>query len=191
MTDVEPTKRVFMGLDIEGDRGYTRYRQSYVPRPVEELYPYIKDAFDKGVKAITWKQYTPYFNDGEPCEFSVGEPAVTKNPEVAKAWLEENFYPEVETEITKEEFESEDSRWYTQRIVENGADKKYFRTYEEGTYDYEIPYYGTHPDGIVKDELDIPVQAGEFEDALRTAFGDHTQVVVTPERVVQFEYSHD
>jgi hypothetical protein len=25
------------------------------------------------VKAIGWTQYTPYFNDGDPCEFSVGE----------------------------------------------------------------------------------------------------------------------
>lgn len=26
------------------------------------------------VKAVKWTQYTPYFNDGEPCEFSVHEP---------------------------------------------------------------------------------------------------------------------
>lgn len=26
------------------------------------------------VKAITWSQYTPYFNDGDPCTFSVNEP---------------------------------------------------------------------------------------------------------------------
>lgn len=25
------------------------------------------------VKAIGWTQYTPYFNDGEPCEFGVGQ----------------------------------------------------------------------------------------------------------------------
>lgn len=27
----------------------------------------------EGVDSIRWKQYTPYFNDGEPCEFSIGE----------------------------------------------------------------------------------------------------------------------
>jgi hypothetical protein len=26
------------------------------------------------VKAVVWRQYTPYFNDGEPCEFSVHDP---------------------------------------------------------------------------------------------------------------------
>jgi hypothetical protein len=25
------------------------------------------------IKAVTWQQYTPYFNDGEACEFGVGE----------------------------------------------------------------------------------------------------------------------
>jgi hypothetical protein len=25
------------------------------------------------VEAIRWRQYTPYFNDGEPCEFSVDD----------------------------------------------------------------------------------------------------------------------
>lgn len=29
--------------------------------------------FDQ-VKAIVWTQYTPYFNDGDACTFSVGEP---------------------------------------------------------------------------------------------------------------------
>ena len=26
-----------------------------------------------GVEAVTWDQYTPYFNDGDPCEFSTHE----------------------------------------------------------------------------------------------------------------------
>lgn len=25
------------------------------------------------IRAIQWRQYTPYFNDGEPCEFSVND----------------------------------------------------------------------------------------------------------------------
>jgi hypothetical protein len=26
-----------------------------------------------GVAAVKWDQYTPYFNDGDPCEFGIGE----------------------------------------------------------------------------------------------------------------------
>jgi hypothetical protein len=29
------------------------------------------------IKGIRWKQYTPYFNDGDPCEFSVREALVS------------------------------------------------------------------------------------------------------------------
>mgnify|MGYP000573623665 CR=1 FL=1 len=29
---------------------------------------------DPGVKGISWVQYTPYFNDGDPCTFGVGTP---------------------------------------------------------------------------------------------------------------------
>lgn len=36
-------------------------------------------AANEGITAIRWTQYTPYFNDGEPCEFSTNEPyACTK-----------------------------------------------------------------------------------------------------------------
>jgi len=36
----------------------------------------VKDLFEKTnglVTAIRWRQYTPHFNDGDPCEFGVGE----------------------------------------------------------------------------------------------------------------------
>lgn len=36
----------------------------------------FKEYFEKHgdkVRALTWTQYTPYFNDGEPCVFSVGD----------------------------------------------------------------------------------------------------------------------
>jgi len=35
----------------------------------------FKEIFDKhpSIYSISWKQYTPYFNDGDPCYFRVGE----------------------------------------------------------------------------------------------------------------------
>jgi hypothetical protein len=35
---------------------------------------HIKELMVAPVQAVRWTQYTPYFNDGEPCEFSVCEP---------------------------------------------------------------------------------------------------------------------
>lgn len=44
----------------------------------EYFYSYIKEYFKENteVQAIIWTQYTPYWMDGEPCEFSVHEPYV-------------------------------------------------------------------------------------------------------------------
>lgn len=38
-----------------------------------------KEFFEKNpqVKAIMWNQYTPYFNDGDECVFSVNDPSYT------------------------------------------------------------------------------------------------------------------
>jgi hypothetical protein len=63
----------FAGIRIDGDR--SRYTRQLVPqRPKEELIPIMLDVLnDERVKYVVWTQYTPFFNDGEPCEFSVGD----------------------------------------------------------------------------------------------------------------------
>lgn len=34
---------------------------------------------ETGIQAVIWNQYTPSFNDGEPCEFTLGDPVfITK-----------------------------------------------------------------------------------------------------------------
>jgi hypothetical protein len=39
---------------------------------VKELFKEFFDANPKAA-AVSWRQYTPYFNDGDPCYFRVGE----------------------------------------------------------------------------------------------------------------------
>lgn len=195
MTDLGKSNddvRRFLGLPIEGDKGYTRHYRTYTPRPVEELYDYFKEAFDQGIKAVTWHQYTPYFNDGEPCEFSVYDMSVTNNEEVAEHWLDDNFYEDRLVEVDKAEYDAEYEAMKNSRysyFPYEEQDGKFYKRYEEGAYDY-IPG-SNHPDKIGADDVNIPVNTLEFEDALRTTFGDHTQVVVAPTRVVQFDYEHE
>jgi hypothetical protein len=147
----------FLGIKIEGNYGgWSRAIQE----PIENLYEYFKVAFEKyGVTAVMWEQYTPGFNDGDPCEFGVREPKITTNPVVAAAWLEESE-PDMD-------------------LAYPGQDLYY------DEYDFESSH---HPDGDIMREIDVPVNAGRFEDALRGVFGNDTKVVVTPTRVVQFEY---
>lgn len=183
----ELNKREFNGIPIEGDRGYTRTYRAYTPRPITELYPYFKAAFESGITAVTWHQYTPRFNDGDICEFSVYDLCVTSNEEVAENWLNGDFYEDRIKEISKEEFIEATTGRYRSYGYYEGDGGKFYREFQEGTYDY-IPG-SSHPDDI--EEVDIPIGLIEFEDALKSVFGDGTQVVVSPSRVVQFDYDHD
>ena len=57
----------------------------------------FKEFFEKNPEftAIKWNQYTPYFNDGEPCEFSVGSIFVTTLADSS----EMDYYGEYEGEF--------------------------------------------------------------------------------------------
>jgi hypothetical protein len=52
-------------------------KAEYQKRVKEEGEAALKDHFKKffaetpGLVAVRWRQYTPYFNDGDPCEFSI------------------------------------------------------------------------------------------------------------------------
>jgi hypothetical protein len=58
----------FLGIPIEGDitRGYEENQ-----RPIEEFSPILQAVLnDSSIIEFGWRQYTPYFNDGDPCVFS-------------------------------------------------------------------------------------------------------------------------
>ncbi|MGW4240884.1 hypothetical protein [Nocardia sp. NPDC004722] len=62
------------GRPITGDVHHYTNKERVDQRPIEELL----DAFDAmlafaEVEAIRWHQYTPYFNDGDACEFGFGD----------------------------------------------------------------------------------------------------------------------
>lgn len=185
--------RRFLGLPIEGDRGYVTRNRVYIPRPIEDLREYLMEAWDQGILAITWNQYTPRFNDGDICEFGVNDVSVTSDPKVAEDWLNGDFYEEYTREVTEEEYleETTNTRWHTgyYKEEEDGQPTRYFRGLEEGTYSF---YLGSnHPDGLNSDDVNLHLNDIEFEDALKQVFGDGTQVVISPTRVVQFEYDHE
>jgi hypothetical protein len=65
----------FLGVPVTGEiqRGSSRKEQ----RPIGELRPLLEAVLaDPFIEQIGWEQYTPYFNDGDVCEFRVREPWV-------------------------------------------------------------------------------------------------------------------
>lgn len=71
----------FLGIPIDGQ--IIRHTPGVEQKPLSELEPLIRAVLDdEKVAAFRWRQYTPYFNDGDPCEFGVGEVEFKPSPTV-------------------------------------------------------------------------------------------------------------
>lgn len=170
MTDTQT--RTFFGIPVSGDiqRATPRVPQ----RPVEELGPILQAVLDDPlIESFGWQQYTPYFNDGDPCEFGVHSP-----------WFR-----------TTEDDEDADTY---DLAVDYGAHPTLGDT--EDTYEGNYPnrvlvssiYQGAHEATYrACRELSAAIGGGAFEDALLVAFGDHAEVTVTRSGIQVDFYEHD
>ena len=128
---------------------------------VKELF---KEFFDKYPRAesITWRQYTPYFNDGDPCYFSVHEMTLEMNEG------EEETDEETDEEVDEDEDED----------------------YGDGEYDSYSLSRSDNPDLKQMGE-DLGELEGIPDDVLEHVFGDHVKVTATRDGFDVTEYSHD
>lgn len=149
----------------------------------------FKEFFDNypEIQAIGWEQYTPYFNDGEPCVFSVGE----------KSFLDQD---------TSLEDAGESFNWESKRFRTEPADwvRKLAKNYIEGVSE---PYNRSYVENVeawekIKDDPRLPVVMDgldELFDILNqipdeiylSSFGDHVSVVVTRKGFTVDDYDHD
>jgi hypothetical protein len=127
-----------------------------------QLYPFVT--------RIQWVQYAPYFNDGVPCVFSVHEPEmelsvsfVAKNPDLLVG------LPDYPSDEDREEGNST-GRFLGNYTFDKGATKQY-------------------PD--LAQAVKTLKELFEADDILELVFGEHSQIVVTPEKIVVEEYEHD
>lgn len=122
-----------------------------------------KEFFDQNplVNAIVWTQYTPYFNDGETCEFRVGSATFTNSDGSEIHWGEYNG--------------EEEGVW----------------TYGDDCYnDAENPVPAEVNTDLC-DSFDRMIQSTEMEDVMMAMFDDHAQVIATREGFEVEEFSHD
>lgn len=128
-----------------------------------------KTVFDNpGVESIQWDQYTPYFNDGDPCEFSVHEPAIKIAgwEEIAEFWADYpgGFF----------------SSWSIGYVIKQNPD-------------LSIPE-GLNLEQLTEDlnNLAKTICSTQGQKILYTLFGDHVRVVVTPDGNYEVEdIDHD
>lgn len=74
----------------------------------------FKEFFDANPKilAVRWKQYTPYFNDGDPCTFSVHEPYISlEGANEEGGDYDDGFYNDYNDEVSKAVWKPFDKFW--------------------------------------------------------------------------------
>ena len=123
-----------------------------------------KEFFDKNpnVTAIVWTQYTPYFNDGDTCEFGVNDATFTNAPDPSNVrWGEYDG---------DEEFAADGSEIFA------------WESWGE-------PPEGINVN--MCEAFGRMIQSSEMEDVMKAMFGDHVKVVATREGFDVDDYDHD
>jgi len=144
----------------------------------------MQPIFDLGITYVRWTQYTPYFNDGEPCEFGV-------NADFSLGWP-----GGIEDSLWEIGYRLNEFRPYTYYGRSESETK---RLNDEYKAQHDISRDAAIAAGITQEYIEAVKQAckpaSDFlnanEELLKTAFGDHAQITVTPSGIEVDEYSHD
>ena len=167
------------GKPIEGKINY-HTSEPEEQRPDIEFVEKLDDllAFPE-VHSVRWEQYTPYFNDGEPCEFSTGE-----------------IYLKMIWDVSTSE-EDEDEYEYADGY-RDGYDLYDYKPGTSYPYDKEndMVWHFAHPDGVAFPELAKAWIAftdsfGAHQVLLHKTFGDPAQVTADRNGYSVDFYDHD
>lgn len=149
---------------IKGDIARRNWYKTAQQGPAEFLAALDRALAVPGVEAIIWDQYTPYFNDGEPCEFSVNDPRIV--------------------------FEGADEDDEYSDYGDGSVDSWSLDYYREKNPEY-LPKAALALTNEETEELRNALNFSPFEDVLEANFGDHAQVTATREGFNVEYYEHD
>lgn len=174
----------FMGIPVEMDSLDQGRRASVEQWDVEALEKLVKPLLEAGV-SIRWDQYTPYFNDGDVCEFDVGDPG---------------FLPVEFSEMGEDEYEDRyDGYLEFYNVKIEGGEETRYEVERSTSWPYGSSYksiptgrtFERHPAYLHMEALRTAMNAGHFEELLYDRFGDHAQITITPEKITKEFYDHD
>lgn len=166
--------RNFLGMPVAGElrEGSTRTDQ----KPIEDLAPVLQAVLDDPtIVEFGWTQYTPYFNDGDVCEFGVNELWVRTTAEVD---TEEREYDDYDLSL-----------WGHPSL--GRVEWEYRGEWPNRTYE-PVGYQGPDEARYMRlKELNDALTSGAHETALLDAFGDHAMVTVRKDGIQVDSYEHD
>lgn len=166
----------FEALIAERKRIIAEFDKQVEAQLVPEVQKAIKELENYGIIGVTWHQFTPYFNDGESCEFSVHD-----------------FYPVFYLPDEIKDFALDDETLYY--ILENPS----------RAVDEELKWFSEDERAVAKYFLDkFPTNAWYFafekvtnllesipEDIMRNVFGDHVHITILADSYDIEEFNHD
>lgn len=125
----------------------------------------------KGIKALRFTAYTPYFNDGDPCEFGVGE---------------------IYVKLSKRFGDVESGEYYGEGRYVGSYDLYTYgdsttNRYSDSNKTFALNGHSTREIYDAISDLDL----NPFTDVIQANFGDHVQVTATTEGFSVEFYEHD
>jgi hypothetical protein len=163
----------FLGIPVQGDitRGSDRVEQ----KPIEELQPILQAVLDDPtIVEFGWRQYTPYFNDGDPCTFSAHGTWVrtTADEDVDEDELEMWGHRSLGKTEGGEWVDDPDRPGRRKKVGEQyeGPDEARYRRCKA---------------------LEGAIEGGHFEHVLLDSFGDHANITVRRDGIEVEFYDHD
>ena len=150
--------RSFLGIPVHGDIHQSREMPDQLP--LEELAPLIQAVLDDPhTVEFGWRQYTPYFNDGEPCIFSAGHLWVRTDGD------EEGVHQD---ELQLDDYESSCLRpkqWVSGGHVGGHYELRKRETWQTALWDKATL-------------LHQAIARGSFDAVLLKEFGDHAEIAI-------------
>lgn len=143
------------------------------------------------VGLVTWTQYTPYFNDGEECTFSVNDIYFVGNDSI-KTIIEEDEQ-DIE-DMSAYDFDGYEMNFWAdestleryKRYIVEGTDREYWQSrYDEAVKAMSIDAGARN---AVQALIDL---INSNEDVMRSMFGDHVTVQLTREKIESYSYDHE
>ena len=136
-----------------------------------------KEFFQKnpGITGVVWTQYTPYFNDGDTCEFRVNDATFTNAP------VDEL------NDVRWGEYEGEaENVWACENI---GHVLSSDRDYYQNTKNMILAAGGVDAETCAL--FNKAICSGEMEAVMEAMFGDHVKVIATRDGFDVEEFDHD
>lgn len=128
------------------------------------------------IKAVGWTQYTPYFNDGEECVFSVGDVWICTSDDANELSEVSYGYYDGDNEVT---------------VMDASA---YLSTHAWYAEEKAVFNEGLTFEQIKEQMVAVKTIASIVDnntDLMKAMFGDHVKVIITTAGVEAEEFDHD